>query len=176
MIHIAIFCLWCSPKIWYLLYLFLILYSYRDYQFMKPEETWFMVIFVTLCSVICFLEIKRYQTLIVLKGVTYVVFVFCCTAVSMYLYCTQSQFLCDFQCDYFATGANIVCFDSGTRDMICMLLALIIYFFNISIKHYTLHIDIQFQTYITPLHIDIQFQTYKLHLAYPSFYLIIFFS
>ena len=104
---------------------------------MKPEETWFMVIFVTLCSVICFLEIKRYQTLIVLKGVTYVVFVICCTVVSMYLYCTQSQFLCDFQCDYFATGANIVCFDSGTRDMICMLLALIIWFFNISIKHYT---------------------------------------
>ena len=34
-----------------------------------------MVSLVTACILICFLEIKRYQTSIVLKGVTYVVFV-----------------------------------------------------------------------------------------------------
>ena len=33
-----------------------------------------MVSLVTVCSMICFLEIKRYQTIIVLKGATYVVF------------------------------------------------------------------------------------------------------
>ena len=35
-----------------------------------------MVSLVTVCSINCFLEIKRYQTIIVLKGATYVVFVF----------------------------------------------------------------------------------------------------
>ena len=35
-----------------------------------------MVRLVTVCSMICFLEIKRYQSFIVLKGATYVVFVF----------------------------------------------------------------------------------------------------
>ena len=35
-----------------------------------------MVRWVTVCTVICFLETKRYQTFIVLKGATYFVFVF----------------------------------------------------------------------------------------------------
>ena len=43
---------------------------------MKTYETGSMVRLVTVCSMISFLEIKRYQTFVVLKGATYVVFVF----------------------------------------------------------------------------------------------------
>ena len=60
----------------YLRYIFLIFHSYRNYQLMKTYETGSMVRLVTVCSMISFLEIKRYQTFIVLKGATYVVFVF----------------------------------------------------------------------------------------------------
>ena len=62
-------------KIRYLRYIFLINYSYRNrnYQLVKTR---FMVRLVTVCSVICFLEIKKYLIFIVLKGATYVVFVF----------------------------------------------------------------------------------------------------
>ena len=84
---------------------------------------------------ICFLEIKRYQIFILLKGATYVVFVLdlYCIDVSMYLYCTQNQLLCNFHPLIFATRPSIVCIDSGTHDTIRVSLALAIQFFDVSI-------------------------------------------
>ena len=41
----------------------------------------------------------------------------------------------------FTTRAIIICIDSGTRDMICVSLALAIRFFDISINRYTPRID-----------------------------------
>ena len=62
----------------------------------EPEETEYTVTLVTVCTVIRFSEEERFQTLIVLKGVTWF-FDSYCTAVSMYLYRTESQFPRDFQ-------------------------------------------------------------------------------
>ena len=55
-------------------------------------------------------------------------------------YCTQSQFLWDFQCFFFLpllTRASIICIDSGTCDTICVSSALTIQFFDISMNRYT---------------------------------------
>ena len=62
--------------IWYLRYIFLTFYSYRNCQLVKETwETEFMVRLVTLCSVIYFSEIKIYKSFTVLKWVTSDVFV-----------------------------------------------------------------------------------------------------
>ena len=98
-----------------------------------------MVRLVTVCSMISFLEIKRYQSFVVVKRPLMLsLFLYpYCIDVSMYLYFTQSQFLCDFQC-IFASRASIICIDSGTCDTIRVSLALAIRFFDISINRYTL--------------------------------------
>ena len=82
-----------------------------------------MVRLVTVCNVICYFRNKIYQTLIVFKGGTYVVFVFRCL-----LHCCFCVliFLGDFQCDCFAARAGIVCIHSGPCDTIR--------FFDISIN------------------------------------------
>ena len=98
-----------------------------------------MVRLVTVCSVICFLEIKIYQNFIVLKGATYVVFVFryLFTLIFLCTYIVLKASSCMTFSLIFATRASIVCIDSGTSDTIRLLLALPIRFFDISINRYT---------------------------------------
>ena len=97
-----------------------------------------MVRWVTVYSVVCFLEIKRYQTFIVVKGATYVVFVYR----SLLHWCFYVLVLYSMPIPVwlFATRASIVCIDSGTRDTICISLALAIWFLDISINRYTANV------------------------------------
>ena len=93
-----------------------------------------MVKLVSVCGVICFLEIKRCQTFIVLKGATYAVFV-CFEILITYIALKVSS--CVNFSVIFATRASIICIDSGTCDTLCVSLALAIRFFDISINRYT---------------------------------------
>ena len=98
-----------------------------------------MVRLVTVCSMICVLEIKRCQTFRVLKGATYVVFFFKILIALMFL-CTcivLNAISCVTFSVIFATRASIVCIDSGTCDTIRVSFALTIRFFDISINRYT---------------------------------------
>ena len=99
-----------------------------------------MVRLVTVCSMICVLEIKKCQTFRVLKGASYVVFFKdpYCIDVSLYIYIVLNGVLKSVTFSViFATRASIVCIDSGTRDTICVSFALAIRFFDISINRYT---------------------------------------
>ena len=89
-----------------------------------------------------FLEIKRYQTLTVLKEVTYVVFVFrsllCCHFYIVILYSKPVPVLLSVW--FFATRASIICIALGTHDTIHISWTLTIRFFTI------------FRLIFTPLH------------------------
>ena len=68
-------------KIQYLWYIFLIFYLYVgiiNWSRLKRHGSWLDWLLLVVTSVIClfFLEIRRYQTLILLKGVIYNVFIF----------------------------------------------------------------------------------------------------
>ena len=98
-----------------------------------------MVRLVTVCSMICVLEIKRCQTFRVLKGASYVVFFFKILIALMFLctYIVLNASSCVTFSVIFANRAYIVCIDSGTHDTIRVSFALAIRFFDISINRYT---------------------------------------
>ena len=51
--------------------------------------------------------------------------------VVLVLYCTQSQSLYDFQCNFFSAGGSIICVNLGYHNAIRISLAVMMQFFNI---------------------------------------------
>ena len=96
-----------------------------------------MVRLVTVCSMICFLEIKRYQTFIIQKGAPYVVFVFrsllhwCFYVLTVY---SDSKLVPVWLSVWFLPLEEVLCvvIQAPAIRYICVSFALAIWFFDIS--------------------------------------------
>ena len=105
---------------------------------------------ITVCSVICLLAMKIYQTFIVLKGATYVIFAFKIHIALMFLcnYIIPKVSSCVTFSVIFATRASIIYISLGTHDMIRISSALTIQFFDILIKHHTSSVQLFIPGYV----------------------------